>query len=66
MSTKQVTVAEKLEQLEAVLVWFESEEITVEGSLIKYEEALELSKEIEELLKNAKNKVEIIKNMFEA
>ena len=50
MSVQGETVADKLEELESLLTWFESEEITVEESLQKYEEALKLSKEIEDLL----------------
>ena len=65
MSAQRETVAEKLEKLESLLTWFESEEITVEESLQKYEEALQLAKEVEELLEKAKNNVEIIKQTFE-
>lgn len=65
-NTKQETVAEKLEKLEKLLTWFESEEITVEEALIKYEEALKLSKELEEQLQKAKNQVEVIKKKFAA
>ncbi len=46
MSAQRETVAEKLEKLESLLTWFESEEITVEESLQKYEEALQLAKEV--------------------
>ncbi len=60
------TVAQNLEKLEELLAWFESEEITVEESLAKYEEALKLSKELEDQLKNAKNQVEVIKKKFNA
>ena len=65
MPTKaNATISEKIEKLEALLVWFESEEITVETALEKYEEALKLSKELEVQLKNAKNQVEVIKKKF--
>ena len=60
------TVAENIEQLENLLEWFESEEVTVEQATAKYEEALELTKAIEEQLKNAKNQVEVIKKKFSA
>ncbi len=63
---KVETVAQKLEKLEALLQWFESEEITVEEALSKYEEALVLSKELEDQLEAAKNKVQIIKKKFAA
>lgn len=62
---KSQTVAENLARLEELLAWFESEEITVEEALSKYEEALELSKELEQQLANAKNQVETIKKKFE-
>jgi len=63
-ATNPETVSEKLEALEALLTWFESEEITVEEALAKYEEALTLSKELEAQLQNAKNQVEVIKKKF--
>jgi exodeoxyribonuclease VII small subunit len=65
MSTKKPgTVAEKVEELEALLQWFESEEITVEEAMKKYEQALALSRDLEEQLKDAKNQVEVIKKKF--
>lgn len=65
-AAKTETIAEKLEKLEALLEWFESEEITVEESLKKYEEALILSKQLEDALEKAKNQVEVIKKKFAA
>lgn len=65
-AAKTETIAEKLEKLEALLEWFESEEITVEESLEKYEEALVLSNQLEEQLEQAKNQVEVIKKKFSA
>lgn len=67
MSAKsQSTIAEKMEQLEELLGWFESEEITVEEAVKKYEAALQVSKELEEQLKEAKNQAEVIKKKFTA
>lgn len=63
-AVKNETIAAKLERLEALLRWFESEEITVEEAIKKYEEALGLSKELEAQLENAKNQVEVIKKKF--
>jgi exodeoxyribonuclease VII small subunit len=60
------TTSEKIEKLEELLAWFESEEITIEEALVKYEEALKLSKELEVQLTNAKNQVEVIKKKFSA
>ena len=67
MSAQQSsTTSEKIEKLEELLAWFESEEITIEEALVKYEEALKLSKELEAQLTNAKNQVEVIKKKFSA
>ncbi len=60
------TVSQNVQMLEALLDWFESDEVTVEQATIKYEEALELSKAIEEQLMSAKNQVEVIKKKFSA
>lgn len=62
--SSEKTIVEKIEALEAILAWFESEEITVEEALEKYEQALELAKVLEGDLAAAKNKVEVIKKKF--
>lgn len=54
------TFKEKLAQLEELLAWFESDEVTLELAVEKYEQALNLSKELEHELKEAKNKIEVI------
>lgn len=64
MSAVKNSIAQKIEKLEELLKWFESEEITVEESLKNYEEALKLSKELEADLQAAKNQVEVIKKKF--
>lgn len=63
---KPQTTAEKMVHLEALLAWFESDEVTVEAAVDKYQEALELAKELEAQLHNAKNQVEVIKKKFSA
>lgn len=61
---KNESISKKLEKLEQLLEWFESEEITVEEALSKYEEALKLSRQLEKQLQDAKNQVEVIKKKF--
>lgn len=58
------TVSQNMQQLEALLQWFESDDVTIELATKKYEEALILAKSIEEQLQKAKNQVEIIKKKF--
>lgn len=62
--SKEKTIAEKIEQLEAILAWFESEEITVEEAIEKYEQALQLANALEDGLAAAKHQVEVIKKNF--
>lgn len=65
MSNKSVSsISENMKKLEAVLSWFESENITIEEALQKYEEAQQLSKTLELQLKQSKNKIEVIKQKF--
>lgn len=61
---KKQSIAEKLTQLEELLAWFESDAVTIEQALEKYETALQLAQAIEIELKQAVNQVEIIKKKF--
>lgn len=64
MTSKKQSISENIEQLEELLRWFESDEITVEESLEKYQAALELSKELDKQLAGSKNQIEVIKKKF--
>lgn len=66
MPTKKATktIAQNLEQLEALLQWFESDDVTVEVALEKYKQAADLAKVLEVQLSHAKNQVEIIKKQL--
>ena len=64
MSNNQLTIQQLTDQLEELLAWFESEEITVEESVKKYEIATKISAEIEERLATAKNQITVIKKEY--
>lgn len=64
MSENNLSVQKKLAQLEELLAWFESDEVTVEAAVEKYEQALQLAKDLELELKKAKNQIEIINKKF--
>lgn len=59
--SKAKTFSDKLRQLEELVAWFESDEVTVEAALANYQKALELTQELEADLKIAKQEVVIIK-----
>jgi exodeoxyribonuclease VII small subunit len=62
--TKAKSFKEKMSELEALLEWFDSEEVNLDEAVKKYEQALELSKELETELTSAKNKIEVLNKKF--
>ncbi len=53
-----------MQELDELLAWFESDAVTLEEALKKYEQALKLTAKLEVQLTNAKNNVEVIKQKF--
>lgn len=53
-----------MDQLEQLLAWFESDDVTVEIAVEKYETATQLSVALEDRLKNAQNQIEVIKKKY--
>ena len=51
---------QKIKELDKKVEWFESPDFELDKAMEKYEETLELSKEIEKDLKNLKNEVEVL------
>ncbi len=66
MAKSEQTFGQKLQQLEELLAWFESDEVSVEQAVEKYETARILAKELEDELKQAQNKIEVINKKFSA
>lgn len=66
MLAKTQTVQQLIDELESLLEWFESDAVTVEQSVEKYETATRIAAEIEERLKVAKNQITIIKEKYSA
>jgi exodeoxyribonuclease VII small subunit len=48
------------EQLDQIMLWFESGDIDIDEAVKKYEEASELISEMEKYLKTAENKIKKI------
>jgi exodeoxyribonuclease VII small subunit len=49
-------------ELEEIISWFENSDIDVDEALIKYQKAVIIIGEIEEYLKDAKAKIELVVN----
>jgi exodeoxyribonuclease VII small subunit len=56
----QKSYREMAEQLDQIMLWFESGDIDIDEAVKKYEEASELISEMEKYLKTAENKIKKI------
>lgn len=61
-NTKDLTITEKLNQLDNAVEWFYSDEFSLDHALDKYQSAATLAKEIEKDLAEMKNKVEVLED----
>lgn len=64
--TSNPSIAQKMEQLSALVAWFESDEFALEVAIQKYKEAELLAGEIEKDLSELKNEVTVLKAKFDA
>lgn len=60
------TIAEKQERLQALLAWFDGEDFRIEQVSDKFQEAKELSEQIERLLEEQKNTITVLKKKFDS
>lgn len=60
------TFEEKMAELEAILDWFDSNDVTLDKSVQQFERGMRLAEELEKDLSKARNKVEVIKQKFAA
>lgn len=63
--TDKRTIAQKLELLDEMIAWFDSDSFELEQAVEKFEEAETLAADIERTLSGIKNQVEIIKKRFD-
>lgn len=61
---KSDSVQSKMDRLEKIVQWFESDKVDIEEALKKYEEGLKLIAELQKDIKTAKNKFTKIKQTF--
>ena len=65
MSDNKTNLSKKIEDLDAQVEWFYSDEFKLEDAIDKYEAASSLAKDIEKDLNDLKNRIEIIKEKFD-
>lgn len=54
------SLREQMEQLEEILVWFDSDEFELEAAVERYQQAARVAEQIDQRLREIKNKVTII------
>ena len=54
------SLREQMEQLEDILAWFDSDEFELEAALERYQQAVRVAEQIDQRLREIKNKVTII------
>jgi exodeoxyribonuclease VII small subunit len=65
MSKNDNTIKEKIAELDALLAWFDSEEVDIEAALEQFEKVEKLAAEIKAELQETENKIEVIKQKFD-
>lgn len=60
------TFAQKLAELEQITEWFESDKVDLNDALAKFERGMALAEELKKELQVVENKVEAIKQKFDA
>ncbi len=63
--SKEKTLKQKLADLEALVTWFDSEDVDVEEAITKFDEGSKLADEIRDDLKTLENKITILKKRFD-
>ena len=62
--TEKKSLNEKIEELDAKVEWFYSDDFKLEEAVAKYKDALKLSKDIEKDLNELKNEIEVLSEDF--
>lgn len=65
MSKTENNIQDQLSKLEAIVAWFEHDDIDVEEAIAKFEEGNKLADAIKEKLAGLENKITIIKDRFD-
>ena len=59
------TIQDKMEQLDTLIAWFDSDEFQLEGAFDRFKQAEELAVEIEKELDEMKNDIHVLKQRFD-
>ncbi len=62
----QAEFSAKLKELEDITKWFESSDVDLDQALVKFERGMELAGELKTRLQTVENRIEQIKQRFDA
>ena len=65
MSQLETNLQQQLEELEAIVAWFEQDDIEIEAAIAKFEEGSKLADTIKEKLAGLENKITVLKARFD-
>lgn len=65
MSKINNKITSKMQQLEDIINWFDSDEFMIDLAIDKYKQAQSLARDIETDLLSIKNEVEVLKKKFD-
>ncbi len=60
---KKFNFAKKHQELQKLVAWFESDTVDLEEGIAKFEEGIELAKELKEYLNTMENKIKELKKL---
>jgi len=66
MSKSDKTIQEKIEQLDKLVAWFESDDFQLEQASAKLKDAAKLATEIEYDLESVANDIQVVKKSFQS
>jgi exodeoxyribonuclease VII small subunit len=64
MSSSKKSLRELMNEFEAVVAWYDDDNMDVEAAIAKFEKGSKLADQIKTQLAEAKNKIEIVKKKF--
>jgi exodeoxyribonuclease VII small subunit len=65
MSVKSKSIQEKMNELDTLVAWFDSDEFSLEEAIAKFKQAEALASDIEKDLGSLKNEVNVLKQRFD-
>ena len=60
-----LSISEKISQLDKLVAWFDSEDFSIEEAIERYQQAENLANEIEKDLEAVKENIKVVKKRFD-